>query len=135
MSDPPATPPAYDWALHARLVAEMERDGDCHRFYNRSAWRRLRRRVLDESHGECWDCAHATPARFVPATCVHHQHEVEREPGWALTEWVPDGHGGLERNLWPLCHDCHDRRHGRYAGLPPSERFKAGPPPLTEEWW
>lgn len=130
-----AQAPAYDWALHARLKSELERDGDCHRFYNRGPWRRLRLKVLRESHWECADCMALTPARLTPATCVHHAHEVEDEPGWALTEWVPDGHGGVERNLWPLCHDCHDRRHGRYAGMPLEQRFRRSSPELTDEWW
>lgn len=122
----------YDWRLHATLTSMMERDGSLHRFYCRAAWRHLRDRVMDEFHNECADCRDASPARYAPAECVHHVHEADAEPGWALSEWVPDGRGGMERNLVPLCHECHDRRHGRFRGRPRRTESHAE---LTAERW
>lgn len=124
--------PEYDWRLHQDLTAMMESGEGLHRFYCRASWRRLRASVLAEFHGECADCLREAPARYTPAECVHHVHEVEDEPGWALSAYVPDGRGGVERNLVPLCHRHHDERHGRFAGRP---RRCCDAPDLTPERW
>lgn len=132
---PPMEPPdprllRYDMALAARLARERAERGNDRRFYQRAAWARLRRRVMDEWHGACADCLAKSPARFTPATTVHHDARVERLPGWALSEWWVDG-GKVRRNLFPLCADCHEARHerGRHAGerKPPHE--------ITPERW
>ena len=121
----------YDAKLHATLMRMLETDGNLHRFYCWAAWRRLRAHVLAEMHGECYDCLHKSPARYTPAECVHHVREVEGEPGWALSEFIPDGKGGQVRQLVPLCHECHDIRHGRFAG----REIQRDTAPLTPERW
>ena len=120
----------YDWRLHDRLTRMLEADGNLHRFYCWASWRRLREHVLDELHHECQDCLRKEPARYTPAECVHHVREVEDEPGWALQEFVPDGNGGTMRQLVPLCHECHDARHGRFRWRPRRKE-----PELTPERW
>lgn len=121
----------YDWRLHRRLTSMMETSGNLHLFYCCAPWRRLRAHVLEEFHGECYDCMHMEPARYTPAECVHHVHEVESEPGWALSEYVPDEAGNPVRNLVPLCHRCHDKRHDRFMG----RRRRPDVAELTPERW
>lgn len=120
----------YDWRLHEQLTRMQETDGNLHRFYCWASWRKLRAHVLEELHNECQDCLHKSPAQFTPAECVHHVREVEDEPGWALQEFVPDGNGGQMRQLVPLCHECHDLRHGRFRWRPRQQQ-----PELTPERW
>lgn len=124
----------YDWQLHARLRAMQETDGgSLHRFYCWAAWRRLRAQVMSECHGECVDCLAESPARYTPAECVHHVHEVDSEPGYALSPWVPAPGGERVRNLVPLCHRHHDERHGRFADR--MRRSETAGVPLTIERW
>lgn len=123
--------PEYDWELHRQLVAERERFGNNRRFYKRVAWKRLRAKVLQEFHFESQDELHESPARYVRATCVHHDRFIDKWPGWALSEWWVDGNGNVHRNLIPLSHDAHDARHAR-CGSRPKERVVD---PVTQEWW
>ena len=124
----------YDWALHRRLREMQERDGSLHKFYCWKSWVHLRQRILAEGHRECVDCLAESPARYTPADCVHHVHEVEDEPGWALSEWATLPDESRERNLVPLCHRHHDERHGRFCRAERS-RAPSAPPPLTVERW
>lgn len=123
---------SYDWQLHRKLTRMQEERGSLHLFYCCAPWQRLRAHVLGELHHECQDCLAKSPARYVPAECVHHVHEVEHEPGWALTEFVPDEAGNPTRNLVPLCHECHDARHGRFRGR---ARRRDDASELTPERW
>ena len=121
----------YDQELHAKLVALREQYGDDRAFYWMAAWRRLRERMLERGHHECVDCLAKSPARYTPADTVHHVRHVDTFPGYALSEQVPDGRGGLEPNLVPLCHDCHDLRHGRMKWRAQAATAQ----PLTVERW
>jgi 5-methylcytosine-specific restriction endonuclease McrA len=120
----------YDPELARRLQAERKHDGHNRRFYKSAQWRVLRARVLAEFHGECQDCLAKSPSRYTPATCVHHEAHVDTHPGWALSETYVGRDGKQRRNLVPLCHSCHDARHGRDPGS-----FIAKSKPLTEERW
>lgn len=121
--------PTYDRALADWVLARRERFGHDRAFYNSPAWRALRAKVLAEFHGESQYELGLSPARFVPATVVHHVMHVEEYPGWALSEWaVRDGE--VVRNLVPLSHDGHDVAHGRFGR---GQRRRADP--LTEEMW
>lgn len=125
---------AYDADLDARLRAERSERGCDRRFYQRAAWAKVRRRVLAEWHGACADCLAASPARFTPATTVHHDARVEDAPGWALSEWRAEPTGGgmvAVRNLFPLCDRCHDARHGRVG---PRIRDRDGGAQTAERW-
>ena len=123
--------PEYDWDLHRRLVEMRERYGNHRRFYKSAEWRRLRAKVLEEFHHESQDELRQSPARYVRATCVHHDRYVDRHPGWALSEWWADDDGNVRRNLVPLSHDAHDARHGRCAARVSASEAH----PVTEEWW
>lgn len=123
--------PEYDWELHRDLLAMRERYGNHRRFYKSAAWRRLRAQVLEEFRYESQDELHASPARYVRATCVHHDRYVDKYPGWALSEWWVDSEGNVRRNLIPLSHDAHDARHGRCGFRLKVHDENA----VTEEWW
>ena len=130
----PARVPEYDWELHRDLVAMRERFGTHRHFYQSAAWRRLRTKVLEEFHYESQDELHATPARYVRATCVHHDRFVDKYPGWALSEWWTDSDGIVRRNLIPLSHDAHDERHRRF-GARPHDSSDGDVNAVTQEWW
>ena len=124
--------PEYDWDLHRDLIAMRERYGNHRRFYKSMAWRRLRAKVLAEFRYESYDELRASPARYVRATCVHHDRYVDKYPGWALSEFWCDDDGNVLRNLFPLSHDAHDARHGRCGAR---TRPRVGEPQITDEWW
>lgn len=123
--------PEYDWELHDYLMRMLSRDGNQRRFYMSAKWRRLRAKVLEEAHYESQDELHATPARIVLATCVHHVMHVDELPGWALSEYyVSDDDHCTHRNLIALSHDAHDARHGRMRFAKRKPQFE-----LTKEMW
>lgn len=136
LGPPPASRPEYDWDLD-RWIRGRCGDG-CSRdrgkaFYDSARWLRLRRRVLDEAHGaSLWELGQS-PARFVPATTVHHVMRVGQWPGWALSEWAVGPDGSVVRNLIPLSHDGHDAAHGRFGFR--RQRGRGGDGPLTPERW
>lgn len=125
---PPAHPPEPDWELAdwIRNEAGPKRK----RFYDSAAWLHLRSKVLAESHGASIYELTLSPARYVPATCVHHVMRVSQHPEWALSEWAVDETGAVIRNLIPLSHFAHDLAHGRCM---PGGMGRAAP--LTEERW
>lgn len=122
---------AYDADLAARLRDERKRDGNNRRFYKSAAWRALRSKVLRKHRGQCQDCLAKSPAMYTPATCVHHEMHVDTHPGYALSETYKGKDGTEHDNLIPLCHDCHDKRHGRDWGDTHTTESK----PITEERW
>jgi hypothetical protein len=122
--------PTYDHVLAEWIMERRERLGHDRAFYNCAEWRKLRARVLAEFHGESqWELG-LSPARYVPATVVHHVMHVEDWPGWALSEWAVDECGEVIRNLMPLSHEAHDVAHGRFGR---GQRHRN--PPITEERW
>ena len=120
----------YDAALARRLTDQREMRGHDRGFYNSAAWRMLRASVLAAAHGECQDCLDRSPARYSPATCVHHEAHVDEHPGWALSETYVDVSGIEHVNLVALCHECHNLRHGRWQG-----RTHDTTRDLTQERW
>ena len=70
-------------------------------FYNSKPWRRLSRRIIRAAHGECQLCKELH--KLSRATLVHHVKHLREHPELA---YEPS-------NLMPLCHDCHERIHGR----------------------
>ena len=122
--------PVYDHALAEWILDRRERLGHDRAFYNSAAWRTLRAHVLAEFHSESQYELHQSPARYVPATVVHHVMHVEDWPGWALSEYAVDGSGEVIRNLIPLSHEAHDIVHGRFGT---GQRHREAP--LTEERW
>jgi 5-methylcytosine-specific restriction endonuclease McrA len=93
-------------------------------FYNSPQWRHLRKEVLAEHKSECQDCK--AKGYYTKADTVHHQQYVRKHPRYALSK-IYIFQGKEHINLIPLCHDCHEIRHGY--------RQKEKKEPLTEERW
>jgi 5-methylcytosine-specific restriction endonuclease McrA len=107
------------WIL--RLIAE----NNLHEFYTSSVWLKTRQEVLDEFKKEgCLDCK--AKGFYTEADTVHHVQFLKKHPRLALSKFYEYA-GKIYRNLIPLCHDCHEKRHGY--------RRKDKPKPLTEERW
>lgn len=104
----------------SKLIAEDK----LHSFYVSPAWRRLRKEVLAEHKGECQDCK--AEGFYTKASHVHHNQFVRRHPRLALSR-AYIFQGKEYKNLVPLCHDCHEQRHGY--------RQKEKKEPLTVERW
>ena len=81
---------------------KFERDKDRTKFYNSVAWRRAKRMRLEIDHYLCQKCL-TEKCNVVPADVVHHIKPLQKCPEMGL---VID-------NLISLCHDCHNKIHGR----------------------
>lgn len=111
---PPPITPHYDAALARELRQMLDRDGCLRDFYRSPAWRKLRKKVLEEAHGESIAELYEAPAKYVPADTVHHVLRANVSPGYALSEWALDNHTGMiVRNLIPLSHYAHNVVHER----------------------
>lgn len=113
----------------ASWIRELMSEHRLYMFYKSPEWKALRQRVLDEQHYECEDCRAKSPSVITPAVTVHHEKEVKSFPELALSYQYTDPAGQQRRNLFALCEDCHNKRHGRFHG---GVRKK---PQITEEKW
>lgn len=104
----------------SKLIAEDRLD----KFYSSPEWRKLRKEILEEYRNECIDCK--AKGFYTKANHVHHQQYVRRHPRLALSKTYTFK-GKEYINLVPLCHDCHEIRHGY--------RQKEKKEPLTVERW
>lgn len=95
-----------------------------HEFYVSPEWRKLRKEVLSEHKHECQDCK--AKGFYTKANHVHHVQYVRNHPRLALSKTYTF-QGKEYKNLIPLCHDCHEKRHGY--------RQKEKKEPLTVERW
>ena len=111
---------------------------DPHKFYLWRKWKVLRRQVLEMDHFECACCAGryrpdllgSAGPHYTRATMVHHDRALRTYPQYALDVYYTDHTGIKRRNLWPLCHDCHEAVHGyRQASRQKVQPFK------TDERW
>lgn len=71
------------------------------RFYQWSAWRKLRQQALQRDHYECQQCKRR--GKYSKAENVHHIKEVKLCPELAMT---------LD-NLESICIKCHNMEHKR----------------------
>ena len=104
-------------------------------FYASRRWQRKRMKILRRDHFECQVCrkrieqAAADGTQLSPHDCrirkaehVHHIKDLEHYPNLKLDD----------DNLISVCHECHDRLHGRVIDrLRPKKDKK----PVTEERW
>ena len=104
----------------SKLIAEDRLD----KFYNSPQWRKLRKEVIAENKNECQDCK--AKGYYTKANTVHHEQYVRKHPRLALSKTYTFK-GKEYKNLIPLCHDCHEARHGY--------RQKEKKEPLTVERW
>lgn len=108
----------YKW------VSKLIEEDRLEEFYNSKEWRRLRKEVLVEYKHECQDCK--DKGYYNKANTVHHNQFVRKHPRFALSKTYTF-QGKVYINLIPLCHNCHEARHGY--------RQKEKKEPLTVERW
>ena len=102
-------------------------EGKGYTFYHSHEWQALKRQILYEQHGECEWCRER--GIITPAETVHHVMHVREHPELALSRTYRDRDGVEHKNLIALCHDCHDKAHGRMRYQDRKKKF------LTEEKW
>ena len=107
-----------------KWISKLISQDRLHEFYVSPQWRKLRKQVLEEYKHECQDCK--AKGFYTKANHVHHNQFVRKHPRLALSKTYTFK-GKEYINLIPLCHDCHEIRHGY--------RQKEKKKPLTEERW
>lgn len=107
-----------------RWVQKLIDENNLHVFYTSKAWLKLRKEVLREHKYECQDCKKR--GYYTRANTVHHEQHIKKHPQLALSRTYI--YQGKEyKNLIPLCHACHERRH--------DHRQTKKKEPLTPERW
>ncbi|MDD3185977.1 MAG: HNH endonuclease [Anaerostipes sp.] len=106
-------------------ILRLLRENKLYQFYKNKVWLSLREEVLKENHYECDMCK--KEGKITRAVTVHHVQYVKKHPELALSRTY-SYQGKTYINLIPLCHDCHDRVHGRMM-------YKKKEKPLTKERW
>lgn len=96
-------------------------------FYFTEDWKELRADVLDELHSECQECL--KKGNYSEAVCVHHVNEVRHRPELALSKYYIDKQGTKQRNLVPLCNQCHNLVHDKLGEWQRKDKF------TNEERW
>lgn len=92
-----------------KWVSKLIAEDRLHEFYVSKQWRRLRKEVLAEYKNECQDCK--AKGFYTKASHIHHNQFVRKHPRLALSK-IYTFQGKEYKNLIPLCHDCHEVRHG-----------------------
>ncbi len=106
-----------------RLIAEDRVE----LFYFTEEWKALRLDVLEELHYECQECL--KHGEYTRADCVHHVNEVRHRPDLALSKYYIDSKGNKQRQLVPLCNQCHNIVHPEKLKKNIKEKF------TNEERW
>jgi predicted kinase len=93
-------------------------------FYNSQRWRKFRDNIIAERDPICVDCKKviANPKEI----------EVDHDPIELTPENVNDASISLNPdNVKIRCHDCHNKRHGRFCSQPMQGVFLVYGPPLS----
>jgi 5-methylcytosine-specific restriction protein A len=105
-------------------ITKLIKADNLHEFYTSSQWLKLRAEILAEYKHECQDCK--AKGFYTKANHVHHVQYVRKHPELAMSRVYMFGDKEYV-NLIPLCHNCHEVRHG-YRQAVKKE-------PLTVERW
>ncbi|RDU22198.1 HNH endonuclease [Anaerosacchariphilus polymeriproducens] len=92
-------------------IIELIKIDKLYQFYKSKEWMSLKNEVLKEHHNECVWCKQQGIIK--KAVTVHHVQFVKKHPYLALSRYYTYK-GKTYENLLPLCHDCHDKAHGRF---------------------
>ena len=111
----------------ATYIRRLIRADKLERFYFTEDWKELRIDVLEELHFECQECLKS--GKYTAADCVHHVNEVRHRPDLALSKYFIDGRGQKQRNLVPLCNQCHNNVHDKLGEWQRKDKF------TNEEKW
>ena len=93
-----------------RFIKEMIKANTIYKFYKTKEWLYIKNKMKNKFHNECVDCRKL--GRITMCEVVHHEQYVRKYPRLALDEFYIDKKGNRKRNLIPLCHACHLKRHG-----------------------
>ena len=93
----------------AVYIRRLIRADKVEQFYFTEDWKELRLEVLEELFNECQECL--KQGKYIKADCVHHVNEVRNRPELALSKYYIDNKGNKQRNLVPLCNQCHNLAH------------------------
>lgn len=88
--------------------------------YKKTIWKHLRVEVLTFDKYICQRCCGNYKVKLgvnfkkkmTKATLVHHHYEVEKYPEHKYSFYIFEN-GEKKRNLYSLCHDCHEIVHDR----------------------
>ena len=108
-----------------KALTGLLESGEERSFYSWTAWKRVRKKVLDLDREECQICK--SKGRYSPATIVHHVNHLRDRPDLALSVWDPDTG---KRNLISLCKRCHELQHPEAL-----RKFGWAVIPVTTERW
>ena len=111
----------------ATYIRQLIREDRIEQFYFTEDWKELRQDVLDELHNECQECL--KEGEYTRADCVHHVNEVRRRPDLALSKYYVDEDGKQQRQLVPLCNQCHNKVHDKLGEWQRKDKF------CNEERW
>lgn len=108
----------------AQWIRQLIAAGCIADFYRSASWKRVRAQILAQYRNECQECRKR--GKYSRADTVHHIQYLKKHPDLALSPTYL--YKGKERpNLWPVCHDCHEKIHGA--------RRLSKVEPLTPERW
>lgn len=96
----------------ADWIRGLVRTGEIYKFYKTTEWLELRDEILRDGHYECARCLER--GRYTRAVMVHHVNEVRKRPDMALSRTYIDNEGREQKNLVPLCFNCHEKEHDRF---------------------
>ena len=112
-------------------VIEAIKTNKKYKIYKSREFRTLRLQVLKTFHYECQRCKESN--KITSAVLVHHAQEVTKHPELAFEEFYIDKNGIKQRNLIPLCKECHEAIHHRYGFRP--NQTKSEQNFINEERW
>lgn len=105
----------------AAYIKQLMREDKLPKFYLTDDWKELRQEVLDDHHNECHRCAEH--GNYTTAVCVHHVNEVRNRPDLALSKYYIDTEGQKQKNLIPLCNECHNIVHDKLGNWQKKDKF------------
>lgn len=117
----PADKPLASW------IRSLIRAGKVYLFYQTEEWKELRLQVLEDNHYECQRCKKL--GKYTKAVCVHHVNEVRIRPDLALSKFYTDNKGQQQKQLVPLCNECHNIEHDKLGQWQKKDKF------VNEERW
>ena len=111
----------------AAYIRGLIRTDNVKLFYQTKEWKELRLEVLEENHFECAECI--KKGKYTRADCVHHVNEVRVRPELALSKYYTDQDGQQQKQLVPLCNECHNIVHDKLGKWQQKDKF------TNEERW
>ena len=108
-------------------IRQLIKEDRIEQFYFTDEWKELRQDVLDDHHNECQECL--KKGTYTRAVCVHHVNEVRVRPELALSKFYVDKEGNQQKQLVPLCNECHNIIHKKLDNYRKKNRF------TNEERW